>query len=281
MSTIVHFINVGQGNMSLIETSSGRSYVFDCNVTSENEDSVLGYVAKQIGWNTHLDAFICSHRDADHIRGVAKLHRYFPIREIWDSGYPGTSTDTIEYQQYMQLRRKVGGVVKDKLKRQDFGRTRFRFLSAKDNRLSKNANAQGIVLKVEHRGTNDSFDGGVMLTGDSDAETWRYAIQKDYYDCDLSCEILVAAHHGSITFFDDPLDKKYYYTRHVKAMNPAMTIVSVGENPHGHPNAKAIELYKKNSRGSNSGNKLYRTDQKGNMNVTLKDDGGWSLKVNQ
>ena len=281
MSTTVHFINVGQGNMSLIETSNGKNFVFDCNITDENEDAVLRYVAKQIGWNTNLDAFICSHRDADHIRGVAKLHQFFPIRKIWDSGYPGTSTDTPEYRQYMQLRRKVGGVVKEKQKRKDFGRTRFRFLSAKDDRLEKNANAQGIVLKVEHRSTNGLFEGSVMLTGDSDAETWRYAIQKDYDNSDLSCEILVAGHHGSITFFDDPRDEKYYYEDHVKAMNPAVTIVSVGKNSYGHPDAKAIELYKKHSRGLNKGNKLYRTDQKGNMNVELKNSGGWNLKINQ
>ena len=268
--------------MSLIETADGKRFVYDCNITDKNESEVLGYVARQIGWNTKISAFICSHRDADHMRGILKLHANFPIQKIWDSGYPGTSTDTSEYRQYMQLRRQVGGVVKEKQKRQDFGRTRFRFLSAKDDRLAKNANAQGIVIKIEHRSANDlRLEGSVMLTGDSDAETWRYGIQKDYRDNDLSCDILVAGHHGSITFFDDPKDEKHYYTHHVQAMNPAMTIVSVGKNPHGHPDPKAIELYEKYSRGSDKGNKLYRTDQQGNMNVLLKDGGGWNLKYNQ
>ena len=254
--------------MSLIETSNGKKFVFDCNITDDNEDDVLGYVANQIGWYTELDAFICSHRDADHMRGINKLHANFPIQEIWDSGYPGTSTDTTEYRQYMQLRRQIGVVVKEKLKRQDFGRTRFRYLSAQDDRLAKNANAQGIVLKVEHRSANNSsLEGSVMLTGDSDAETWGYGIQKDYNDGDLSCDLLVAGHHGSITFFDDPGDKAHYHISHVKAMGPDMTIVSVGNNSHGHPDAKAIELYKKYSKGSNKGNKLYRTDKKGNMNL--------------
>jgi beta-lactamase superfamily II metal-dependent hydrolase len=267
--------------MSLIETSSGEYFMFDCNITDENEDDVLGYVAKQIGWYTNIKAFICSHRDADHMRGIKKLHEYFPIQKIWDSGYQGTSTNTTEYTQYMQLRRTVGAVVKEKQKRQDFGRTRFRFLSAQDTRLAKNANAQGIVLKVEHRSANlSAYQGSVMLTGDSDAETWRHGVQEDYDDSDLSCEILVAGHHGSITFFDDPGDKEHYYTRHVQAMSPDMTIVSVGKNSHGHPDAKAIELYKKYSSGSSKGNKLYRTDQKGNMRVELKDGGGWNLKIN-
>ena len=268
--------------MSLIETSNRKRFIFDCNITDNNEKDVLKYVAKQIGRGTDLTAFICSHRDADHMRGVTKLHKYFPIQKIWDSGYPGTSPDTDEYRQYMNLRRRVGWDIKEKLKRRDFGRTRFRYLSAKDNRLAKNANAQGIVLKVEHHSDNGSFPkGSVMLTGDSDAETWRYGIQKDYDDNDISCNVLVASHHGSITFFDDPKDNKHYYVGHIKAMNPDITVVSVGENPHGHPDAEAIRLYKKYSQGSKRGDKLFRTDQKGHMKVHLKNYGGWSLEFNQ
>ena len=278
MATIVHFINVGQGNMSLIQTSTGENYIFDCNITDKNEDDVFGYVADQIGWQTKLDAFICSHRDADHIRGVTNLHDNFPIQKIWDSGYPGTSTNTVEYIRYMQLRYQIGAKLIEKRTRNTIGRTRFRYLSAKDSRLSKNANAQGIVLKVEHLSPNNSAQmSAVMLTGDSDAETWRNGIQKDYADSDLLCDILVAGHHGSITFFDDPGDEKYYYLSHIKAMEPSMTIVSVGKNPHGHPDPEAMKLYKKYCKGSNKGNKLYRTDHMGHVKVELKDGGGWSI----
>lgn len=282
MGTTIHFINVGQGNMSLIETSNGDKFLFDCNVTQDNEDAVLDYIANQIGWGTNISAFICSHRDADHMRGIKKIHEYFPIQEIWDSGYPGTTTNSTEYTQYMALRRLVGHTVKEKKKKQEFGRTRFRYLSAQDSRLENNANAQGIVLKIEHlNATLTSAIGSTMLTGDSDAETWRYGILEDYSDSEISCDILVAGHHGSITFFDDPADTKNYYTDHIQAMSPDMTIVSVGDNSHGHPDAKALELYDKYSSGSSKGNKVYRTDQKGNIKLVLKSEGGWNLKVDQ
>lgn len=280
MDTVAHFIDVGQGNMSLVECSNGDRFIVDCNITSENESAILSYVAGQIGWGAELKAFICTHRDADHMRGVQQLHKYFPIQEIWDSGYPGTSTDTPEYNEYMQLRRTVGFVVKEKLKRQDFGRTRFRYLSAQDDRLAKNANAQGIVLKIEHRNQNLSLlEGSTILTGDSDAEIWRYGILKDYSKSDISCDILLGGHHGSITFFDDPADDKNYYVDHIKAMSPDMTIISVGKNSHGHPDNKALELYEKYSSGSKQGNKVYRTDKSGNMKLILKDGGGWNLEV--
>ena len=84
-----------------------------------------------------------------------------------------------------------------------------------------------------------------------------------------------------LRFFDDPADDKDYYVNHVKAMSPFMTIISVGKNAHGHPDSKALELYEKYSKGSAEGKKVYRTDKKGNMRLTLKDGGGWNLKINQ
>lgn len=265
--------------MALIQTSNNRNVVVDCNVTDDNESDVFDYLLEKLGVYAQIDIFICSHRDADHMRGIKKLHEEFPIKAISDNGYPGTSTDTKEYKQYMELRRQVGnGEIKRKTRR-DFGRTRLRYLSARDDRLAKNANAQGIVIKVEHLSVKSSkVLGSVMLTGDSDAQKWKYGIQQDYDENDLACEILVAGHHGSDTFFDDPADKKYYYVEHIKAMNPAMTIVSVGNNSHGHPSSDAIKLYRKYSRGSNTGNKVFRTDIQGNMCVHLKDDGNWNLK---
>lgn len=267
--------------MSFIETTEGDVYFFDCNITDEREDEILDYIARQIDWGTRITAFICSHRDADHMRGIDVLNRYFPIGSIWDSGFPGTTTDTTEYNAYMSLRRQTGYRVLQKQKRFDFGQTRFRILSAADERLTENANAQGVVVKVEHLDPSTSRLGSsAMLTGDSDAETWRYGILCDYSKSDISCDILVAGHHGSITFFDDPADEKHYYTSHVEAMSPAMTLVSVGKNPHGHPDRKAMELYEKYSKGSNKGNKVFRTDQKGNMKLELKDS-GWHLSVRQ
>lgn len=282
MSTTVHFINVGQGNMALVECANGTNFVVDCNITEDNKDRVLAYIATKIGQGSLIKAFICTHRDADHMRGVRTLHDSFPIQEIWDSGYPGTSTDSSEYEAYMRLRRSVGARVIEKHNRKDFGRTRFRYLSAKDSRLPSNANEQGIVMKIEQLTPDKAtIEGSTVLTGDGGAATWKNGIMKDYSTSNVSCNILLAAHHGSISFFDDPDDDNYYYTSHIKAMKPDMVIVSVGENSYGHPDKKALELYEKYSSGSERGDKLFRTDQQGTMKLILKAGGGCSLQKNQ
>ena len=281
MSTLVHFIDVGQGNMVLVQCADGTNFVVDCNITEDNKSGVLNYVAAQIGWGSQLRAFICTHRDADHMRGVQILHDHFPLSGIWDSGFRGTSTDSDEYKAYIQLRKKVGGQIKKKTTYKDYGRTRFRYLSAKDARLPDNANDQGIVLKIEQRNSGSSvIQGSTMLTGDGSFATWKDGILEDYDADDVSCDILMAGHHGSLDFFDDP-SSNYYYVEHVESMEPGMTIVSVGSNSYGHPDGTALQLYRKYSSGSNKGNKVYRTDQQHTMKLTLKSGGGWNIVTKQ
>ncbi|HQR50677.1 MAG TPA: hypothetical protein PKW44_03470 [Methylophilaceae bacterium] len=279
MPTEVHFMNVGQGNMTLLKLANGKVHLYDCNVTNDNEADILGYLKKHIGAGTKIDVFICSHRDADHMRGIKKVHAKFPVQHVWDSGAVGTSPGCTEYLEYMQLRRTVGFTEVKHKTRYDYGNTRLRVMNAKNDDLADNANAQSIVIKVIQRNSStDKEFASALLTGDTDAVTWQ-SIRSHYSDRDLSCAILLASHHGSITYFDDPSDDKNYYTGHIKAKGPKMTIISVGDNAHGHPDKKALELYEKYSSGSNKGNKLYRTDEKGHIKLILKDDGGWTLNI--
>src|SRR5208337_5450615 len=127
---------------------------------------------------------------------------------------------------------------------------------------------------VVHRNAAlDANLASVLLTGDTDAETWK-DIRTTYSDGDLSCYVLLASHHGSLTYFDDPSDT-HYYTSHLRAQAPAVTIISVGDNAHGHPDEKAIEFYEKYSLGSSKG-KVLRLDDHGHIGVSLNDSGGWN-----
>ena len=68
------------------------------------------------------------------------------------------------------------------------------------------------------------------------------------------------------------------FDHEVEKIRPAMTLISVGPNQHGLPDKKAVELYENYSSGSDKGNKAYTTEQKKNMKIELKDDGGWWLQ---
>lgn len=267
--------------MVLCELANGTRLLYDCNVTVANENAVLSYLGRTMGRGQSIDIFVNSHRDADHMRGVKKVHQYFPVKKVWDSGVTGNTPDSTEYLEYMDLRRTVGYVEVESRKCWNFGQTKLRVMNAKNDDLADEPNAQSIVIKVEHLSSQGAILASAMLTGDTDAATWRYSIQENYSSSDLSSDILLASHHGSLSFFDDPADDQHYYLGHLKSLSPAMTIVSVGDNAHGHPESKALEFYEKHSRGSNKGTKLKRTDEHGNIRLVLKDDGGWSLNDGQ
>ncbi len=55
MTTTAHFIDVGQGNMSLLELSNGTVVLYDCNITADNEKRVFAYLRRVLGsHNTRL-----------------------------------------------------------------------------------------------------------------------------------------------------------------------------------------------------------------------------------
>lgn len=270
----IHFIDVGCGNMTLLLFPEGTTYLYDCNVTDENEDAVLAYLSKAMGDRTAIDVFVCSHRHADHMRGLRKVHEEFPIGIIKDPGVAGTTTDSDEYLDYMKLRREIGsGVIEAKTFKELEGAT-IRWMNAADDSLS-DTDDQSVVMKVEYKGSS------ALLAGDTSFRPWKELMLPFYSDEKLQADILLAAHHGSATFFDDPNDEKNYYVKHIKTISPDMTIISVGPNVHGLPDDKAVELYEKYSNGSKNGNKAFTTEDKGNIKLVLKGEGHWNLNVNQ
>ncbi len=271
----VHFIDVGCGDMTLILMPNGTTFIIDCNVTNDNKENVIKYLKKVMGTRTKIDVFVNTHRDADHMRGIKTLHNVYPIQIVWDSGVAGTTTDSNEYKDYMDLRRTVGFKEVKAGEDRTYEGVKIRVMNSRRDDYTE-ANSQSIVIKAEYKTKRDS----VFITGDTDYKPWKEKILTFYSDEDLQCAIFQAAHHGSITFFDDPSDQKNYYTSHIKKANPAMSIISVGSNTHGLPDDKAVELYEKNSSGSRQGNKVFTTEKQGNIKVVFKGNGGWSLTKN-
>ena len=268
----IHFIDVGCGNMTLMALPDGTIACVDCNITEDNQARVLDYVDAVLGTDTAIDIFINSHRDADHMRGITTLHELHAIGSIWDTGVAGTSPESSEYEDYMGLQQSLPTKTIEARKFWTYGGAKLRCMNAAWDDYS-DPNDQSVVLKVEYG------DSSVMLAGDTSYRPWQEKIIPHYSTSDLKSSILMAAHHGSLTFFDDPSDEKNYFMSHIKKIAPSMTLVSVGPNQHGLPDSKAVELYEKHSSGSSKGNKLYTTDEKGTMMLTLKDEGGWNLSV--
>jgi len=258
--------------MVLIDAADGKAFLCDCNVTEANAARVIAYL-KHVLRGRRIAVFICTHRDADHMRGVNRIHRAIGIDQVWDCGLPGGNPSSPEGEEYMRMRRAVPHAVLRGGTTGDYGATRLHILSAADDGLPDDCNAQSIVIKVEQIG---NARGSAILTGDSDVSTWKAILDRYRYSDILASEILLGSHHGSWTFFDVGEDG-YYYPAHVRAINPAMTVISVGPNVHEHPHPLAVQMYKRHSRGSQDGHRVWRTDQDGTMMLQIHERDGWTL----
>jgi beta-lactamase superfamily II metal-dependent hydrolase len=259
--------------MAAIKYSNGKKMVIDCNITEENKDAIISFLIEKTF--SKIDIFINSHRDSDHLRGIKFLDDNIPIAEIWDNGVSGT-TDATDYKEYMELRRKKRHIIiKAQTKDDPFcENTVIRYMNSDYDDTDYDINDTSIVVKIEYKGSS------ILFAGDTSFKPWKEKIMTSYHSTKIKSNILVASHHGSKTFFDDPSNNQYYYANHIKAISPDITIISVGKNKYDLPDKEAIEMYTKYSKGSSKGNKVFSTDEVGNIYVGLKDDGSWTLTRN-
>lgn len=259
--TTFHFLNIGQGNMAIGIFPDGKILAYDCNITTENETAVFAYLAKIMPKNS-IDVFVNSHRDADHMRGIKKLHAKYPIQALWDSGVSG-NIDTPEYTEYMDFRRGVSYAEEVSPNRNWTAHPSVKIINGKRNGLD-DPNSQSIVLHIDFNGSS------LLLAGDTCASTWRDYIIPELGQAVKSL-VLFASHHGSHSFFNEDRDNDEDYTDHIASINPAIAIISVSAtNPHGHPDDEAINHYENHSYGTvETGQKIFRTDQHGNIKIDL------------
>jgi len=102
MSAIISFFPVGNGDMTLIKTDTGKNILIDCNVRQGDDypdvtDQLRNKLSRDSSQRLYVDLFVWSHPDQDHCRGIQeKFHlgkasdweknkdKIF-INEIWSS----------------------------------------------------------------------------------------------------------------------------------------------------------------------------------------------------
>ena len=195
MPAVIHFLDVGQGNMALIQ-AAGLNVVCDCNICDDNEDRVLGELRRLIPAGAQINAFINTHRDADHLRGIRRLDSAFPIERVWDSGAVGSTPDSSEYTEYMRIRRsRENGILPTGHTVALGHTTRIRVLHGATEESPDDCNRESVVFKIEHGGNS------VLFPGDCDTVTWKRIVKTNpgY----LRSDVLLAPHHGADNCLED------------------------------------------------------------------------------
>jgi competence protein ComEC len=234
-SFTAHFLDVGQGDSTLLTLSNGKTILIDAGRQSAGE-KVVSYL-KQAGVDS-IDLVVATHPDADHIGGLLDVLNEIPVKKVLDSGKAHTSQTYLDYLNLVDQKNIPFEVAKTSQIIDLDANVQVRVLHSDEN-ASENNDAS-IVL----RATNGCSS--VLLTGDADHEIESKIAQT----FDVQSTVLRTSHHGSNTGTSAAF---------VDAVNPSAAILSYGENSYGHPHSEVIQNL------TNAGAAIYSTYETGDI----------------
>lgn len=229
------FLDVGQGDASLILASDGSTVLVDAGP----EPSALASALRKYGVN-RIDLLILTHPHEDHIAGLVGLVGRIDVSRVWTWGTvrTGESWELVSEQLALDgvpMEVPAVGTI------ETFADVSIEVLGPL--RRYAGANDQSIVLMVSAGSTT------VLMTGDIEK-----AAQADLGT--IRADVLKVAHHGGATSS----------LTWLAAVEPRVAVVSVGDNDYGHPAPEVLEAL--NSLGA----VVVRTDQAGDVTIQLTGD---------
>jgi len=222
----VVFLDVGQGDSILIESSNGNQLLIDsgrgARVITELA-SILKYGDKKI------DAILATHYDADHIGGFEKIIDGYAVDTLIVNG---AETETKTAGDLIK-KAKENGILIETVSRGniiDLGEDTFvEILHPFNGKAVPKGNDGSIVAKVT------TPYGTFILTGDAPQKVEKQLVALDREK--LSSDILKLGHHGSKSSSSESF---------LKTVNPQAVVISAGENnQYGHPNKEVLDILSK------------------------------------
>lgn len=231
----VHFIDVGQGDATLIKCG-GQAMLIDAGDDTKGT-AIWNYLRKQ--GIEKLDYLILTHPDSDHIGGAPVILTKFDVDNVFGADYKKDTTAyskllrTLDDQWLKQMTPSTGSTYA-------LGNATFQIL-APVNRYN-NANDSSVALRISHGENVFLFTGDAQIQAEADMLVNGNRVDADVYH---------VGHHGSSSASS---------VNFLSAVSPEYAVISCSEdNKYGHPHAEVLN----NLRAM--GVKLFRTDEQGSI----------------
>lgn len=235
----VTYLDVGQGDASVIELPDGRTMLMDTGNTGREPASFLKYRGRQC-----IDILVFSHGHPDHTGGFEYLADRFNIREIWDNGRL-IMPDKLSHIPHRSLNR--GDVIEGPGYGISVLHPYPEFYSS-GGREYDEANNGSLVFRIESGGR--SF----LFTGDVEKEAEEDILHLGKW---LKSDVMKTPHHGGKTSADEGF---------LRAVSPDIAVISAGrDNSFGHPHQETLDALE--------GSAIYRTDIDGAIKIEAAEKG--------
>ena len=237
----VHFIDVGQGDCTLIELPKNKVMLIDAGENG-HEDEVMNYLDRC--GITKIDYLVATHPHSDHIGGMEEVVESYDIGEIY---MPRAESTSWTYENMLDAIEEKGIYINSAYN----GKTIFEYdgvkadiLSPEKNYQTDNLNNSSVVVRLICG--KKTF----LFTGDAEK-----VIEKNIAENEkLSCDVLKVGHHGSSSSSAEEFISEAY---------PEYAVISCGEgNEYGHPHRETLELLDK------TGTEVLRTDKLGTIVIS-------------
>ena len=234
----VHFMDVGQGDAALVQTTDGHNIIVDCGGLQGNFDTGSRIIVPYLRYLgvEQIDLLALSHGHHDHAGGASGLARLVKVDKLL-LPQEKPSEDVQKLLHYIKpqdiLEAAEGSVY-------TLGKCRIEVLAS--GKSEGGGNESSVIMRITEPA------GSILFTGDADENIELAAAAKI-----KPADVLKVAHHGS-NFSSSPL--------FLKQAKPRLAVISVGaDNRYGHPGRDAVQ------RLQAAGAKVLRTDKLGAVKV--------------
>lgn len=222
--TEVHFIDVGQGDSTLV-ISQGEAMLIDSG-DKDDSNKIEKYLEKQ--GVTELKYLIATHPHADHIGEMSEIIDQFQVDKFIMPKVKADMTPTTTIYEKMLKSIKANGlkITQAKPMKFELGSCKVELFTPKKD--YDNLNDYSTLVKIT------DGDNSFLITGDCETAEEKDILSQGY---DVSAKVLKAGHHGSSTSSGvDFLNK----------VMPRYAVISCGKgNKYGHPHEETVTRLKK------------------------------------
>ena len=256
----IYFLDVGQGDCTLIRTPYGKNIIIDGGDGNSDkydygEKVVYPYLLdRRI---KKIDYLVASHADSDHMGGLIYILENMKVEQIL-LGIQSQESNQLKDLIDIANKKKVKIIILkagDEIKIDKDIRINVLFPIKNNLILENSLNNNSLVFKLKY----NNFS--MLFTGDIEeiAENELINLYKD----NLKSTILKIAHHGS---------KSSSSKEFLKSVSPQIAVIGVGKkNKYGHPNEEVLLRLK------NYGINIYRTDESGEIEIEVKENGEYRV----